>query len=202
MGHLHLTAVGSLLFLQLLHQSKLTTVAIRSTDVLVCVTPVGRGCNLVAAVDSISVSSSSGIVSIPSSVIDMFVCQIMPENGNSYIHTIHTLLTAPHRGFSAPMKQSTKQQNTTTTTVKNPNWPEANQLAIYKCSWEVEPGTTRNKFSEWSEQVLNPGSPDLKASALTTGPHCLLLGHTVSCMSDNCGLCLPRTTLPSLVTSL
>ena len=44
------------------------------------------------------------------------------------------------------MKQSTKQQNTTTTTVKNPNWPEANQFAIYKCSREVEPGTTRNKF--------------------------------------------------------
>ena len=87
-------------------------------------------------------------------------------------------MTAPHRGFSGPMKQSTKQQNTTTTTtttttVKNPNWPEANQLAIYKWSWEVEPGTTRIKFSEWSERVFNPGSPDLKASALTTGPHCL-----------------------------
>ena len=78
-------------------------------------------------------------------------------------NTIHTYLTAPHRGFSGPMKQSTKQQNTTTTTVKNPNWPEANQLAIYKCSWEVGPGTTRNKFIEWSERVLNPGSPDLKA---------------------------------------
>ena len=46
-------------------------------------------------------------------------------------------------------------------------------MAIYKCSWEVEPRTTRNKFNEWSERVLNPGSPDLKASALTTGPHCL-----------------------------
>ena len=69
------------------------------------------------------------------------------------------------------MKQSTKQQNTTSTTVKNPNWPEANQLAIYKCSWEVEPGTTRIKFNKWSERVLNPGSPDLKASALTTRPH-------------------------------
>ena len=42
-------------------------------------------------------------------------------------------------------------------------------MAIYKCSWEVEPGTTRIKFNEWSERVLNPGSPDLKASALTTG---------------------------------
>ena len=68
---------------------------------------------------------------------------------------------------------STKRQNRTTTTVKNPNWPEANRLAIYKCSWEVEPETTRIKFSEWSERVLNPGSPDLKAGALTTGLHCL-----------------------------
>ena len=55
-------------------------------------------------------------------------------------------------------------------TVKNPNWPEANQLAIYKCSWEVEPGNTRIEFNE-SVWVLNPGSPDLKASALTIGPH-------------------------------
>ena len=67
-----------------------------------------------------------------------------------------------------------RQNRTTTTTVKNPNWPVVNQLAIYKCSWEVEPGTTRIKFNQWLERVLNPGSPDLKASALTTGPHCLL----------------------------
>ena len=79
--------------------------------------------------------------------------------------------------FRANETQSTKQWNTTTTTtttVKNPNCPEAKQLAIYKCSWDVEPGTTRNKFNDWSERVLNPGSPDLKASALTTRPHCLL----------------------------
>ena len=53
-------------------------------------------------------------------------------------------------------------------TVKNPNQPKGNQLAIYKCSWEVEPGTTRIKFNELSERVLNPGSPDLKTSTLTT----------------------------------
>ena len=50
--------------------------------------------------------------------------------------------------------KSTKQQNTTTittTATKNPNWPEANQLAIYKCRREVEPGKIRNKFNEWSE---------------------------------------------------
>ena len=39
-------------------------------------------------------------------------------------------------------------------------------MAIYKYGWEVEPGTTRIKFNEWSERVLNPGSRDLKASAL------------------------------------
>ena len=48
-------------------------------------------------------------------------------------------------------------------------------MAIYKCTWEVEPETTKIKFNEWSERVLHPGSPDLKASALTTGPHCLSL---------------------------
>ena len=76
-----------------------------------------------------------------------------------------------NRGFSLPMKHN-ERQNRTTTTVKNPNWLEANQLAIYECDREVEPGTTRIKFNEWSERVLNPGSPDLKASALTTGRHC------------------------------
>ena len=63
---------------------------------------------------------------------------------------------------------------TTRITAAKETRPEANQLAIYKCSWEVEPGTTRIKFNEWSEWVLNPGSPDLKASTLTTGSHCLL----------------------------
>ena len=90
-------------------------------------------------------------------------------NEYTYIHT-YLIDRSPQGLFRANETQSTKQQNTT---VKNPNWPEANQLAIYKCSWEVEPGTTRNKFNEWSERVLNPGSPDLKASALTTRPHCL-----------------------------
>ena len=31
--------------------------------------------------------------------------------------------------------------------VKNPNWPEANQLAIYKRGRGSELGTTVNKFS-------------------------------------------------------
>lgn len=63
--------------------SKANWLASRSRDVLVRLTWVGGGCNIVAVVDSISASSSSGIVSIPSSVTDMFVCEIMSENGNS-----------------------------------------------------------------------------------------------------------------------
>ena len=89
-------------------------------------------------------------------------------------NTIHTYLIdhSPKGLFRANETQSMKQQNTTTTTVKNPNWLEVNQLAIYKCAREVEPGTTRNKFNEWLEQVLNTRTPDLKASLQTTGPHC------------------------------
>ena len=43
----------------------------------------------------------------------------------------------------------------TTTTVKNPNWPEANQLAFYKCSWEVEPGTnsTSGQSGSWTRDI-------------------------------------------------
>ena len=46
-------------------------------------------------------------------------------------------------------------------------------LYFVKCSQEIEPGTTWNKLNERSERVLNPGSPDLKASGLFTGLHCL-----------------------------
>ena len=100
----------------------------------------------------------------------------------SILHTyIHTYLNwpLPIGAFQGQWNTTKRRNRTTTTTVKNPNWPEANQLAIYKCSWEVEPGSTTIKFNEWSERVLNPGFPDLKASALTTGPQCLLpLVHT------------------------
>ena len=51
---------------------------------------------------------------------------------------------------------ATKRQNVTTKTVKN---LEANQLAIYKCALEVQPGTSKNKFNEWLEQDLNSGTP-------------------------------------------
>ena len=58
--------------------------------------------------------------------------------------------------------------------VKNPNWPEASQLAIYKRDRGFELGTTVNKSSWWSERDLNSGPPNCKSSALNTRPRCLL----------------------------
>ena len=51
---------------------------------------------------------------------------------------------APRWGFSGPMinKYSSKHDK-----VKNPNWREADQLAIYKRSREVELGATENNVS-------------------------------------------------------
>ena len=88
---------------------------------------------------------------------------------------IYLIYRSPWGLFRVNETQATKRRNrkTTTTTVKNPNWPQANRLAIYECRWEVEPGTTNIKFNEWSERVLNLGSPDPKASVLTTARHCL-----------------------------
>ena len=54
--------------------------------------------------------------------------------------------------------------------VKNPNWQEANQLAIYKRGRGVELGTTEKQL-----QLSGPQPPDLKSSTLTTGPCCLLV---------------------------
>ena len=64
------------------------------------------------------------------------------EPADQRIHTYIIWFTTPHRGliFRANETQWTKRQNVTPTTV-------------------------RNKFNEWSERSLNPGSPYLKASA-------------------------------------
>ena len=57
---------------------------------------------------------------------------------------------------------------------KSPNWPEANQLVIYKCGRGFELGTTENKSSQRSERDLNSGPPIRKSSALTTRSRYLL----------------------------
>ena len=78
----------------------------------------------------------------------------------AYIHTSRL----PCQGFSGP---ATRTEHNST--VKNFYWLATNQLVIYKCRGEVEPGSTRNECNKWSQRVLNPTSPDPQ----TTGLHCL-----------------------------
>ena len=54
--------------------------------------------------------------------------------------------------------------------VKNSNWPEANQLAIYKGDRGFELGTTENKSSERSGRALNAGLR-ITIPALLTADH-------------------------------
>ena len=56
--------------------------------------------------------------------------------------------------------------------VKNPNWPEENQLAIYKHGRArgFELGTTYNKSSWRSERDLSLGPPNCESGVLTTQP--------------------------------
>ena len=46
--------------------------------------------------------------------------------------------------------------------VKNPNWPGANQLTIYKHGGGFELGTTENKSSWRSGRDLNTGASELQ----------------------------------------
>jgi len=48
---------------------------------------------------------------------------------------------------------------------KNPKWQEADQLANYKRSLEVELGATENNISWWSEQDLNAIPTDFRFGA-------------------------------------
>ena len=56
--------------------------------------------------------------------------------------------------------------------IKNPNWQEDNQLAIYNRGQGFELGTTENESSKWTERLL-----DFKSHALDTWPRCLHKGH-------------------------
>ena len=70
------------------------------------------------------------------------------DNIHTYIHTyIHTcVIYLSPKGLFRANETINETTEHNTTTVKNPNWLEANQLAIYKCSREVESGTTRFKL--------------------------------------------------------
>ena len=46
--------------------------------------------------------------------------------------------------------------------VKNPNWPEANQLAIYKRGRGFELGATEKQIQEVARAGLEPGTAGLR----------------------------------------
>ena len=58
---------------------------------------------------------------------------------------IHTDITwpPPQRGFSGPMEANNANEHNE---VKNPNWQEADQLAIYKRGRGVELGSTKKQL--------------------------------------------------------
>ena len=45
---------------------------------------------------------------------------------------------------------------------------------MYKSGQVLELGTTKNKFSKWSEQDSNAGPSDFESNALTTQSCCLV----------------------------
>ena len=59
--------------------------------------------------------------------------------------------------------------------VKNPNWQEAHQLAIYKRGRLFELWTTKKNSGKRSGRDLIAGPSDYKSSALNTRPRCLEL---------------------------
>ena len=66
--------------------------------------------------------------------------------------------------------------------VKNPNWQEADQLAIYKHDSGVELARVHQETTpaKWSGRDLNSGLPYFKSGTLTTRPSCLSRARQVS----------------------
>ena len=62
-------------------------------------------------------------------------------------------------GPSKQLKYTTQIENNI---VKNPNWPEANQLAIYKHGRGFELGRTEKQIQEVARAELEPGTAGLR----------------------------------------
>ena len=58
--------------------------------------------------------------------------------------------------------------------VKNPNWPEAKQLAIYKRGRGFELEATMKQTQVVIRAGIEPGPLDCESDTLTTRPRCLL----------------------------
>ena len=101
----------------------------------------------------------------------------MPESIDAWhINTIQYILNWP-LPIGAFQGQWNNQRNNRTQQqqlLRIPTGRRQSSWLFTSAAGKLNQGLPLNKFSEWSERVLNPGSPDLKASALTTGPHCLL----------------------------
>ena len=63
------------------------------------------------------------------------------------IKKLYTQLATPHWGFSGPTQTNSDKYSNKHKLVKNFNWREADQLAIFKRSREVELGATENNIS-------------------------------------------------------
>ena len=72
-----------------------------------------------------------------------------------------------------PSKQLKQIIQTKYNIVKNSNWPETNQLAIYKRCRGLNSGLLRNKSMQWSERDPNPGPLDCESDKLATRSRCL-----------------------------
>ena len=113
------------------------------------------------------VGKSSNFATVPARLIlegkdhgiQMFIVQLrdrkthQPMPGRWYI--IKCILNWPlpilnFQGHWIMIDKTTVRRERQTATVKNSKWVVANQSAIYKCNWEVEPGTSRIKFNHWS----------------------------------------------------
>jgi len=71
-----------------------------------------------------------------------------------------------------PSKQLKQKIQTEHNTVKNPNWPEANQLAVYNRGGGFELGATKKQIQVVAR--ANPGPLDCESDTLTTWPRYLL----------------------------
>ena len=69
-----------------------------------------------------------------------------------------------------PSKQLKRIIHTEHNIVKNPNWLEANELAIYKRGRGFELRATVKQIQVVSGRDSSPGGPDCESDALTTRP--------------------------------
>ena len=83
-------------------------------------------------------------------------------------------LATPSQFTDMPLKLNETNISNEHNRLKNPNWQEADQLAIYKHDRGVETRVYQETTpAKWSERDLNSRPPDFKSGALTTRPRCL-----------------------------